>query len=269
MNQDVSNDRFFRVEKIRRKNLKEEMKAAVTINKDNAVLVKEQFENTERKLREKLKDEAIANVITNYGVKRGDENFDYFLGIELSDLVKKALRKQMSKRNTKAVDEMVEPLPISHVTSTVVGAKSKDLKAYETVISDNLDGVIDRRNQIFKLQENYIEIEGEIIRDVSFKFALSFKSFYWVSDGRIVVGEERPELKSGQFSLYNRGIMNSKKRNSLAFAGSKVLGCSVEEVSFVWYQNKPHMMNESTRTLLEINIVDSKAYGFKEGLKHI
>jgi len=269
MNQYVSNDLFFPVEKIRRNNRQEEVKAAVVIDKRNALEVKEQFEHKEARLREELKSEAESIVVSKYWVNKSDKDYDYFVDSVLADLVKAKMRENLSKVNTKAVSSEEETLPISQVTSSSMGLKTNSQRVDLSVDVDNLDNKIDRRNQIFKLKEDYIEVEDEFIRDVSFKYAYSFKSFYWVSDGRISVGEERPELKSGQFSLYNRGIMNKKKRDSLAFAGAKVLGCLPEEISFVWYEKKPHMMNESTRALLEINIVDGKAYGFKDGVKHI
>lgn len=266
----VPND-FFSVEKMRKHSRKERVETAVTIDKDNAIRVKEQFEHKEARLREELKAQAESIVVSQYSVNKTDKDYDYFLDFVLTDLVKAKMRENSSfaKANTKAVAPEEVVVPISQITSSNLGVKNNTQRVDLIVDSDNLENKIDRRNQIFKLQEKYIEVEGEFIRDVSFKFALSFKSFYWVSDGRIVIGEERPALKAGQFSLYNRGIMNNKKRDSLAFAGSKVLGCLPEEVAFVWYQNKPHMLNEATRSLLEINIVNGKAYGFKEGVKHI
>lgn len=270
MKRNISMDDFS-VQKMRRKNREEEVKVSVSIDKEEAAKVAELFENKEARLRSELKSEAEAIVLNQYGVTKADKDYSYFVEQELNNLVKAALREQSSKRYSKSVNEIAEEaLPISQLTSSDLGIKKVDIAVLEKHVGvDDVDKLVDRRNQQFKIEEEYLEVEGEYVRNVKFKYARSFKSFYWVSDGRIVLGEERPTLQAGQFSLFNKGIMNAKKMNTLSYAVSKYLGCNQDELTLVWYKEKPHYLHEATRRLVEINVVDGKAYGYKDGIKHI
>lgn len=270
MRKNISMDDFY-VQKIRRTNRQEEVKASISIDKEEAAKVAKRFEKKEEDLRSEYKSEAEAIVLKEYGATKSDENYAYYVELELNALVKKALREQLSKGYSKSVDETEEEaLPISQLTSGDLGIKKVDIAVLEKHAGvDDLDKLVDRRNQQFKIDAEYLEVEGEEIRNVYFEYARSFKSFYWINSGRISIGEERPRLEPGEFFLFNKGIMNRKKMDTLSFAVARYLGCKQEDLAPVWFENKPHFYEESTRRLVEINVVDGKAFGYKDGIKKI
>lgn len=270
MRKNISMDDFY-VQKIRRTNRQEAPKASISIDKEEAAKVAKRFEKKEEDLRSELKSEAEAIVLKDYGATKSDENYAFYLEQELNALVKKALRKQSGKLYNNGVNPSTEEgnTPgISEATSADLGIKNCSFEELETLV-DNSEDLIDRRNQQFKIDAEYLEVEGEEIRNVYFEYARSFKSFYWISGGRISIGEERPRLEPGEFFLFNKGIMNRKKMDTLSFAVARYLGCKQEDLAPVWFENKPHFYEESTRRLVEINVVDGKAFGYKDGIKKI
>ena len=272
MIKDIFMDDFFPVEKIMKSKGNESVKASVSIDKEAAAKVAERFERKEADLRSALKGEAEAIVLNDYRVSKSDNDYAYFVEQELNALVKKGLREQSGKRFNNRVDASTEEVNtpgISEVTSADLGVKKPYSFEELEALVDNSEDLIDRRNQQFKLEKEILEVEGEEILNLKFEYARSFKSFYWISNGRISIGEERPILEPWEFSLYNKGIMNSKKMATLSFAVARYLGCKQEDLAPVWFENKPHFYEESTRRLVEINVVDGKAFGYKDGIKKI
>lgn len=274
MRKDISKqDDFFPVEKIMKSKGNESVKSSVSIDKEDALRVQKRHSKKVERLEAKLKDKAEAETMRLYGVNKSDTDFNFFFKDVLNNLVKSALIEEQSRRRynnrVDASTEEVNTPGISEATSGDVGIKKNYSFEELEVLVDNVEDLIDRRNQQFKLVEEMLEVEGEEIFNLKFKYARSFKSFYWVSDGRISIGEERPKLEPGQFSLFNKGIMNSKKMATLSFAVARYLGCKQEDLAPVWFEEKPHFYEESTRRLVEINVVDGKAFGYKDGIKKI